>query len=301
MVNQRVCNPIRDYHNSCICQVSHHFLMISSLTQVGFSDKLSSMSLYDLLLSGEGSAAALIGGGGKTSLMARIAEESIQRNLPVILSTTTKLRRPCPIPAAKLHIGSSSPEPASFNRRGRPVLWVGGEYADGDKWIGPPREALEACIEESPAIRGGAVLVEADGSAGRPVKAPGSDEPVIPRGVTTVAAVIGLSALGRPVSEMTIHRMENFLRITGASPGEVITPELLIRLIVHPEGSFKAVPPGIRRLLIINQVDSDDQLPGALALGESALTEAGSSNSAIAAAVVTCLRHNKPIRSIISI
>ncbi len=275
--------------------------MISSLTPIGFSVKLSSMSLYDLLLSGEGNAVALIGGGGKTSLMARIAEESVQRNLPVIISTTTKLQRPCPIPAAELYLGSSSPEPASLTGRGRPVLWVGGEYAKGDKWIGPPREALEACIEESPAIRRRAVLIEADGSAGRPVKAPGSDEPVIPRGVTTVAAIIGLSALGRPVSEMTIHRLENFLRITGASPGDIITPELLIRLIAHPEGSFKGVLPGIRRLLIINQVDSDNQLPGALALGESALTASGSSSSPIVTAVVTSLRNNKPIRGIISI
>ncbi len=275
--------------------------MISSLTPVGFSVKLSSMSLYDLLLSGEGKAVAVISGGGKTSLMARIAEESLQRNLPVIINTTTKLQRPCPIPAAELHIGSSPLETESFTGRGRPVLWVGGEYADGDKWIGPPREALEACIAESSAIRRRAVLVEADGSAGRPVKAPGSDEPVIPRGVATVAAIIGLSALGRPVSEMTIHRLENFLRITGASPGDIITPELLIRLIAHPEGSFKGVLPGIRRLLIINQVDSDAQLPGALALGESALTAAGSSSSPIAAAVVTCLRNNKPIRGIISI
>lgn len=282
------------------------------------------MSLYDLLWPHGPAVAVLIGGGGKTSLMARIAGEASRRGLPLLLSTTTRLQRPCPISAASLHVGSrppdlyrpgnSSQDNSSLNNstpgvslpgdstRVQPVLWVDTECAGGSKWSGPPLQALEDfLIENRRTGEPAAVLIEADGSAGRPVKASGPDEPVIPRCVDTIAVIIGLSALGRPVGEKTVHRLEPFLRATKASPGDIITPELLIRLIAHPEGSFKGARTGMRRLLILNQADTGEDVRQAVRIAESIISGDSAGSGKIETVAVTSLHNNIPIRGIISI
>ena len=190
-------------------------------------------------------------------------QEAQREGYPLLLTTTTRLLKVARGPEAitgesgRIHIGPGiGPK--------LPLLWVGGDTAEGRKWYGPPMEALEAVLRasrnssrENPRRT---VLIEADGSAGRPVKAPGSGEPVIPPQVDTVAALLGLSALGRRVSRKTVHRLEYYLALSGCSPGDIITPELLCSLIVHQKGSFKGTLPGMRRLLILNQADSPEDL-----------------------------------------
>lgn len=61
------------------------------------------------------------------------------------------------------------------------------------------------------------ILVEADGSRNRPLKAHRPFEPVIPRGTSLTVCIVGASGLGRPVSE-AVHCPEIFCRLTGANP-----------------------------------------------------------------------------------
>lgn len=260
------------------------------------------MSLYKLLWPDGPTAAVVVGGGGKTSLMAGVSREAAEQKLPLILSTTTRLQKPCPLPAVSIFIGSRKPIPSDHGKYPStgPLLWVGGETAGGSKWIGPDLPILETLLENEygkPARR--AVLIEADGSAGRPLKAPGPGEPVIPRFIDTFAVVVGLSALGRPVSEETVHRLDPFLRITGSSPGERITTDLILRLITHPSGSFKSCPAGLRRLLILNQADTPEIVRLAEKIAESVMSRTESGITLTTA--VTSLRNENRIWSNISI
>src|SRR5208337_1665177 len=50
------------------------------------------------------------------------------------------------------------------------------------------------------------IIVEADGAAGRPLKAPASHEPVIPSVTRHVVAVAGLRAIGLPLDESHVFR-----------------------------------------------------------------------------------------------
>lgn len=110
------------------------------------------------------------------------------------------------------------------------------------------------------------VLVEADGSRRLPLKAPGSDEPVLPPGADLVVGVVGLDALGRPMDGRTVHRPERFAVVTGCAPGSPVTWEHLLALVRHPEGLFKGARAA--RALLLNKVDvapflpSRDQLAG---------------------------------------
>ena len=100
------------------------------------------------------------------------------------------------------------------------------------------------------------LLVEADGSRQRPLKAPAAHEPVIPPWVDTAVVVAGLSGLGKPLSAEWVHRPEQFGAVTGLSPGEPITIEALAQVLCHQSGGLQGLPIGARRVALLNQADS---------------------------------------------
>jgi probable selenium-dependent hydroxylase accessory protein YqeC len=103
------------------------------------------------------------------------------------------------------------------------------------------------------------VLVEADGSKRRPIKAPAHYEPVIPRETTRVIGVIGLDALGKPITDQYVHRPSLFCSITGKKMGDTIDRKCLIHLILSQDGLFKDVPQGCRKYVVFNKADCADR------------------------------------------
>jgi probable selenium-dependent hydroxylase accessory protein YqeC len=126
-----------------------------------------------------------------------------------------------------------------------------------EKVSGPPPDWLDKWWEDKLADY---FLVEADGAAGRPVKAPASHEPVIPLSTTDLIGVIGINALGLSLQEENVFRSEIFSRLTGLNLGEKIGTEALSLLICHPEGLFKGAPPGCRRHLFINKAEDSNSI-----------------------------------------
>ena len=102
------------------------------------------------------------------------------------------------------------------------------------------------------------LLIEADGARRLPLKAPAEHEPVIPPFVDTVVVVAGLSAMGRPLAVDCVHRPERFAELSGLSIGEPINIEALARLLLHPLGGLKNIPPTARRVALLNQADTAD-------------------------------------------
>ncbi len=74
------------------------------------------------------------------------------------------------------------------------------------------------------------VLVEADGSRHLPFKAHASHEPVIPESSNVIIQVIGGSGFGKTVEE-SVHRPQIFCEIAGCTPEDVVTPELLAKVL----------------------------------------------------------------------
>ena len=185
-------------------------------------------------------AVAFVGAGGKTSAMALLARESPEmRNpdFPIVLTTTTKLQRPCPVAAGIVHVGYRAPSPALLAKAGPvPVLWVGESSENGSKWLSPPLSAIEQFIETASSY----VLVEADGAAGRPIKTAGDHEPVLPGNITTVVAVLGMEGLGLKAEAASVHRLEPFLNVSGLTEGDRITVDALEMLVRHPREASKA-------------------------------------------------------------
>jgi molybdenum cofactor cytidylyltransferase len=102
------------------------------------------------------------------------------------------------------------------------------------------------------------LLIEADGSRQKPLKAPEEHEPIIPEFVETVVVVAGLSGLGKPLTGEYIHRPEIFARLCGLGIGDTVTPEAIVSVLAHQAGGLKNIPPQARRVALLNQADTTE-------------------------------------------
>jgi molybdenum cofactor cytidylyltransferase len=68
----------------------------------------------------------------------------------------------------------------------------------------------------------------------------------------------GLSGLGKPLNAEYTHRSEVFAALSGLPLNDPVTPEALGRVLVHPAGGLKNIPPHARRIVFLNQADTPD-------------------------------------------
>lgn len=211
----------------------------------------------------------LTGGGGKTTLLYALGASLAQSGNTVLCTTTTRMHHPGHASAAPVFPFAAYPDPAGIPTlssgallAARPPDCEPGREQDKTKIYGYSPAEIDALHRRSVAAR---IIVEADGAAGRPVKAPEIHEPVIPSLTVAVIAVIGLGCAGARFSPETVFRTERFAAVTGLASGETITPGSLALLALHPLGLFKNCPPGAARLLFLNQAD----LPGAAEAGRA--------------------------------
>ncbi|MTV49179.1 putative selenium-dependent hydroxylase accessory protein YqeC [Heliobacillus mobilis] len=137
---------------------------------------------------------ALVGGGGKTTLLYALGRYLHQSGKRVLLSTTTKMYPP-EAGQASLWLGSEPPPGDSL------YLWGRGISPEGKV------EGLDAGLFSTLTNDYDVILVEADGSRGLPLKVWGQGEPVLPSGVTDIFCLASLQAFGKPVQDV-LHRAE---------------------------------------------------------------------------------------------
>ena len=174
------------------------------------------IQIADLLGIGPG-VTALVGGGGKTTLMMTLARELRSRG-SVIVTTTTKILRPEELPVLE------DPSPAALTAalKTGPVC-LGSPLPEGKLGPAPIRCADMAQLADY-------VLTEADGAKRLPVKAHAEWEPVIPEGTARTVLVVGADCFGKPVGEIC-HRPERFCALAKAGLQDPVTPERLAAVI----------------------------------------------------------------------
>ncbi len=191
---------------------------------------------------------ALTGGGGKSTLMFRLGRELAGSGKRVLVTTTTKMG---PDQMAEVPSVCRSIEINEVNRAldgPGPVMLVAQQLES--KILGPPPVVVDELFA---AGRLDYLVVEADGSRRRPLKAPAAHEPVVPASATLVIVVMGIDAVGRPLQEVT-HRPPEAISVTGLSPVSVLTPSDCARIIGHPEGGLRGIPPEARVAVAITKV-----------------------------------------------
>jgi probable selenium-dependent hydroxylase accessory protein YqeC len=83
------------------------------------------------------------------------------------------------------------------------------------------------------------LLVEADGSAGRSLKAHLDYEPVLSDRADLVIVVIGVDCVGRPMNDLHVHRAGLFCERLGRPPESLITADDVAAIVFHREGYLR--------------------------------------------------------------
>lgn len=196
---------------------------------------------------GHGDVAAIIGAGGKTSLMFRLAGEARSLGMRVLVTTSTRILLPEPGEYDHLDLSGrlfvdSPPE--------RPGIYVGGIPDETDTKIMGVRDDLLAWSQRAFDL----VLIEADGAASKPLKGWRENEPVIPEITSVTIGVLDISTIGSPFTSDLVHRPERFGGLVGADQNDNISLGHLLRLVAHEDGLFARALG--REILYINKVES---------------------------------------------
>lgn len=213
-------------------------------------------SLREALGLEPGDLISLIGGGGKTSLMFRLAHEIAASGKCVISTTTTRILPPPPEDSESIILEEETETliarlGESF-RRYRHVT-VARSHPDADKLKGLLPEALDLIHRLKLADY---IVNEADGAACKPLKAPNLTEPVIPSSTSVVVAVVGVEVVGKPLLPENAFRIEQISHLTGLKEGELITTEAVSLLLTHPRGIIQHAPQ-VRIVPFINKAGED--------------------------------------------
>jgi len=190
------------------------------------------VALGDLLIDGLGitppSLVSLVGGGGKTTLMHALFDAGTARGWRCAAGTTTKVYA---------HQADGLPGFLHSASAGEKLIGVSPEFVD--EWFDQKQPDL--------------LVIEADGSRGRRVKAPSTDEPPIPGRSTLVIAVIGADSIDRVIEDVA-HRPMRVAAVCGCGPYGRLTPERAALLLASERGSRKNVPVTARFAVAITRI-----------------------------------------------
>lgn len=214
------------------------------------------MSMHSILLTHiplkRGDVVSIVGSGGKTTLMYHLARELALKGMRVITTTTTKIFPPCASESPQLILADNEER---LLKKTQELFQQVNHITVAEKFIGPKLKGLSPTLIDTMREQeiADVILIEADGAKHRPLKAPNETEPVIPSSTTWTLAMVGLDGIGKQNTEDVVFRPEYFSRLTGIKGGEMITPDAVARVILHPEGLTQGTPENAGIVVILNQ------------------------------------------------
>lgn len=201
---------------------------------------------------------AIIGSGGKSTLLRALGLELMRAGGRVLICTTTHMFPVAGVPwdGSSRRLGAAPWKPGALHTPGctcevcaglaRGSICQAGVLDPETGKLSAPAESLDQLAQ-----RFDYVLAEADGSKRLPLKAHASWEPVVPVGTANVVWVVGASGLGKPVAEV-VHRPELFCERCGCKPTDTATPE---RVAMVLDAELRMLDLDTARIML-NQVDT---------------------------------------------
>lgn len=226
-------------------------------------DRIGTADLICALDLAKSRVIALCGSGGKTSLLSALVRAFARSPAERILATTTTKLGLDEIDGPWRALRADGAEAIRSVGETMPVLAYRRIDPERGRLYGFPGEVVDRLAQDGGYTR---IIVEADGSRRRPLKAPNAEEPVFPATADTVVAVVGLGGLGQPLSEDAVFRPEIWSTLTGLPEGSIVTANSLARMIAHRQGLIRGAPPQARRVVFLNQADTPERLAHAQAV-----------------------------------
>lgn len=201
---------------------------------------------------------AIIGSGGKSTLLKTLGLELMRAGGRVLLCTTTHMLPVAGVPwdGSNRRLDAAPWKPGAPHALGctceacaglvRGSICQAGVLDPQTGKLSSPAEPLDQLAQ-----RFDYVLAEADGSKRLPLKAHAPWEPVVPAGTVNVIWLVGASGLSKPINE-AVHRPELFCERCGCEPTDTATPER-VAMVLNAE--LRMLNLNNARIML-NQVDT---------------------------------------------
>lgn len=179
------------------------------------------------LLDGNKHTVAIVGAGGKTTVMYELAAYLSRKGKKVLVSTTTHIYKP---PQAVF----------AENKKQLLSLWQQGSYAVCGRQAQAENKLMipEAAVLQDYMQLADITLLEADGAKRKPCKVPAAHEPVILPQCDIVLGVLGLDTVGQKVGE-ACFRTELGQKLLNCDEEHVLTAEDMALIMTSPHGMRK--------------------------------------------------------------
>lgn len=198
-----------------------------------------------------------VGAGGKTTALFQLAQDLIRDSYPTVYITATSHLGEWQTTFADQHIITINGTYLK-NLPSQGITLITGEIENNR--TNPADQATLDWLHENSKANNIPLLIEADGSRQKPIKAPEEHEPPIPDFTEVVIVVAGLSAIGKTLSDENVHRAKIFSQRSGLQINNLISPDTILHVLTDPLGGLKNIPLHARKIALLNQADTPELL-----------------------------------------
>ncbi|MEQ8199073.1 MAG: selenium cofactor biosynthesis protein YqeC [Clostridiaceae bacterium] len=202
--------------------------------------RLSGIKIGDII--------SITGSGGKTSAMLLLSKEL--RTYKILITTTTKIFMP--EEGAFDFYASGFDEGMAISERKDAGIYLIGKWINKEKKISSLKEQ-----ELSQLIKNFQVtIIESDGSKMKFLKGWKENEPVVVKDTTKTMGVINFKLLGQEINSDNIHRVQEYVKMSGGEQGEEVTLNQIKNLVLNKDGLFKNSYG--EKILLINMIETSE-------------------------------------------
>ncbi|HPZ08612.1 MAG TPA: selenium cofactor biosynthesis protein YqeC [Candidatus Eremiobacteraeota bacterium] len=233
--------------------------------------KIEEKTLLEALSLSPRECISVIGGGGKTSFASYLSRKLTSMGKSVVFTSTTKIFPP--------HTGEKeilvfTTESLWLNKidhalKESKLVFLGAEILSSGKLKGLSEKLCKDVLMKTNTDY---LIIEADGSRGKSIKAHSDCEPVVPDFTRLFVSLIGMDCIMKRIDENNCHRQDLLCSILKVNRGDLIDMDLIVSLFKHKRGYLKTLPRKARSIVFLNKVHTMEDYQTAIKLGERLLS-----------------------------
>lgn len=196
----------------------------------------------------KGSCIALLGGGGKTALLHKLADEFAKYYPSVLQTSLTKTAfhtSDNPLILNEMDIAELKSHKFEQN-----PLFIIGEKISNEKLRGISETDLERIRH-----RFDITIFECDGARNKPLKVHTEYDPNVPVFSTHVIIIVGADVINTKVSDGLVHRPELFCKIWNVKPDFQINYDFIVKVLTSNDGYHSKIPNNVEIVYFVNKWD----------------------------------------------
>lgn len=211
------------------------------------------MNFYNLISDkieqAEGSCIALLGGGGKTALLHKLADEFAKYYPSVLQTSLTKTAfHPSDNPLILNEIDINKLESLKFKRN---PLFLIGEKITNEKLKGISETDLDSLRQQFDIT-----IFECDGARNKPLKAHTEYDPIVPEFATQTIIIVGADVVNTKVNDGFVHRPELFCKTWNVKPEFQLNIEFIVKVLTSKKGYLSKIKHNVEISYFVNKLDN---------------------------------------------